>query len=568
MIGTIKHIHDTGAYRYASDVLEEKEPVGNFITLAAERFIKDVERKDIYMDLVEARKIVNFAAKCKHWKGSFAGKPIELLPHQQFYFQQMYGWKYTDSQLRRFKRSAKLVARKNGKTTEMAVQGMYHVLVDEPNGPQVWIGATKKDQAKICLKDIAQIIKKSDGLKEKFRIFWNKDKPTEILCNPSDGLMSVIGRDSDTEDGLDVSMIIIDEWHAHKDTSVRDILSSATGNRMQPMESIISTAGFNMQGPCYTKTRKVGIDILNGIKQDDEQLVLFYEINQDQWDDWENQDLWAHANPNMHVSPTILRSIESEYTKAKNEGGTTEVNFKTKHLNIWTSAADRWLDIEHIKKCNHGITEDELQGRDCYAGLDLSGGTDLNALALFFPNVRPDIHAVKMKYWIPSIKVSQRQDEVDYYQWVQAGWMRQFEGNGVDYDVIAEEAIKFCEGYNLLGMAADPSHLYVGPASHWKGTGMMDMLEVWPQTYTNLTPATEQVETWVSKYQMEFFGNPVLEWNISNVTLSLGVSAGKMPSKGRSIDRIDGVAAMVNSVAKFLKDGAEPPKGEVFVLGV
>lgn len=565
MESEIKHVHDTGAYRYASDVLEEKLKTGKLIKKAAQRFMDDLKRDDILFDLVAARKIVNFSKLCYHWKGPKAGTPIILDPHQEFYFQQLFGWKYAESGLRRFRRSAKLIARKQGKTTEVAVQAKFHALIDEPNGPQIWIGATKKDQAKICLKDVANILKKSPALKSKFKTFWNQDLPTKISCPSTNGAIAVIGRDSDKEDGLDVSMAIIDEWHAHKDTGIRDILSSATGNRAQPLESIISTAGFNLHGPCYTKTRKIGIDILEGRKVDDQQLVIFYEL--DDFEAWEDEKEWICANPNIPYYAPALSTLQSEYTRAKNEKGSTEVNFKTKHLNIWTNSAEGWIEHETILGNNHGIQESELLGRECFCGLDLSAGKDLNAFALFFPDVRPGIHAAKLMFWVPEVKITEQQDEIDYALWEQEGVLKKFSGNVVEYEFIAHDMINEMSKYDVQVLGADPKYLYTGPIGYLRNAGYEEKIVPVGQGF-NLTSATEQIETWTAGKQMDFLNNPLLTWNFSNVTLHVGISGHKYPSKGKSINKIDGVSALCTAVEEYLRLGAEPAIGSAGIIAI
>ena len=123
----IKHVHDTGAFKYADGILSNgKYKVGKFVKQGCERFMNDLKRDDIYLDLEVARKVVNYPRLLKHWKGAKAGTPIILEPHQEFYFQQMFGWKRTDTELRRFTRSFKEIGRKNGKTTELAITGVYH----------------------------------------------------------------------------------------------------------------------------------------------------------------------------------------------------------------------------------------------------------------------------------------------------------------------------------------------------------------------------------------------------------------------------------------------------------
>ena len=549
MISEIKHPHDTGAYKYADMVTSGEIIAGKLVVKAAERFLKDLTRDDIYLDLERARKIVNFAGMCRHYKGSKAGQAIILEPHQEFYFQQLFGWINKETGLRRFRRSVKLVARKQYKTTELAIQANYHCLVDCPNGPQVYIAATKEDQARICLTDAMKITEKSE-IGKFFKWASNNGRATRGRVLANNGVLGTIGRDSNTSDGLDVSMSCIDEWHEHKNTSLRDILSSGMGNREEPLESIISTAGFNLLGPCYSVTRKNGIEILDGLIEDDSQLVLFYEM--DEPEDWENQDKWIMPNPNLNHSKSAMPFLLSEYKNAKNEGGSTLVNFKTKLLNLWVDSPQTWIESEILRANAHGVSDEELIGKDCYVGLDLSAGKDLNAASFFFPDVRPGVHAVKMMYWIPRDKLDySSKDGQQYIRWNEQGLMRVFDNNVVVYEQIAMDILN--APYNIIKAGADPKYLYTGPVQFWNGTKIQEVLFPVAQGFS-LSGATESVATWSGGRELDLMNNPVLLWNFSNVVLHKGVSGHIYPSKGKSLNKIDGVSALVTGCYLYLLD--------------
>ena len=117
------------------------------------------------------------------------------------------------------------------------------------------------------------------------------------------------------------------------------MLKSGTGARSQPLVAIITTAGFNIDGPCF-HFQKTCQDVLQGLKQDDSLFPLIYSLDED--DDWADQDTWIKANPSLGTSIS-MDYLQEQYTQATNYGSTEEANFKTKHLNEWVSSSDVWV---------------------------------------------------------------------------------------------------------------------------------------------------------------------------------------------------------------------------------
>ncbi|GAF74392.1 unnamed protein product, partial [marine sediment metagenome] len=208
------------ANQYIEDVLSGKILVGELTRLAVERHVEDLDKDWKYtFDEKKAQRIIDFAEKCKHWKGEFAGENIILQPHQRFYFGSLFGWVEKKTGLRRFKTSYKEVARKNGKTTECALQSKYHLLADGEVGAQCYFVATKEEQARIGFKDVAEIIKVTPGLSTRFKVFTKSIVYKSSFIKP-------LGSDSNTQDGFDPSMGIIDEYHAHKDDKMLNVIES------------------------------------------------------------------------------------------------------------------------------------------------------------------------------------------------------------------------------------------------------------------------------------------------------------------------------------------------------
>ena len=135
--------------------------------------------------------------------------------------------------------------------------------------------------------------------------------------------------------------------------------------RRNPLHLTITTAGFNKESPCY-ELQKTCKEILDGVKHDDAQFAVIYEL--DEGDDWTDSSTWIKANPSLGVAlrPQLL---ESQLQQALNLGGSREVEFKTKHLNQWVTASKTWIQDEIWTKNQREI---DLSGRICWGGLDLA----------------------------------------------------------------------------------------------------------------------------------------------------------------------------------------------------
>src|SRR5258708_3724280 len=82
------------------------------------------------------------------------------------------------------------------------------------------------------------------------------------------------------------------------------------------------------------------------------------------------------------------------------------------------------------------VLPQDLDGRECYAGLDLSSTTDISALVLVFP--QGDRYDVLPFFWVPEegARLRERRDRVPYAQWIREEFIDASPGEVVDYDRI------------------------------------------------------------------------------------------------------------------------------------
>ncbi len=546
--------------KYIQNVLSGDRIAGEYEQLSIKRHLSDIENTDktgLYFDEKAVLKAFAFFGLLKHSKGEFAGNPFELSDWQAFIIYSIFGWKRKDG-TRRFRYAYTEIARKNGKTTFAAAIALYMLVLDGEQGAEVYTAATKHDQAKICWTEAKHMVEKSPALKKYIQAFQ-----LSLVMESTLSRMEPLASNSEKLDGLNVSCAIVDELHAWKDDSLYMVLKSAQGARKQPLMFSITTAGFDKNSPCFSM-RKTYIDILQGIKQQDNTFVMIFTC--DQADDWHDPQTWIKSNPNLgiSISPEYL---QEEFNSAINRGGTEEVNFKTKNLNQWVDAPEVWIRDDRVTACDLGITEEMLIGKMCYAGLDLSSHVDITALALFFPNIDGK-KAAKVCYFIPESKIEENEDRVDYRKWAAEGRMFVTPGNVIDIDEQIEIIYKTLKKYNCRNLSFDPAKAYHGTIQGLQKKGLTRMLDEFPQNIKNMSAPTRELQKLVEGAEVDLMKDPVIRWMFRNAVAYTDGNDNIKLDKKRSIQKIDGVIALIDAVGGWMSHPKPEPyvKSEVKVL--
>jgi phage terminase large subunit-like protein len=266
--------------------------------------------------------------------------------------------------------------------------GLYMLFADGESRPEVYSAATVKDQAKICFSDAAEIVKATD-LKNYLTPYHNS-----IVYELKGGTMKPLSSDYGTHDGLNPSCGIIDEFHAHKDSGMFDVIKSAFGARLQPLMFIITTAGFDKSGVCYAYRENV-IKVLRGVNEDDSLFGIIYTL--DDKSEWDDPKMWIKANPNLGVSLSA-DYLADQVKDAKNRPEAVR-NVMTKNVDLWVDAERTWILDDAWQKCIGTTDPADLKGCACWGGLDLSNVSDITAYVLLFHE--NDCFQLLPHFWIP-----------------------------------------------------------------------------------------------------------------------------------------------------------------------
>lgn len=550
------HLHP--AEQYARDVIDGKIVASKWVRLACERHFHDLEyghERGLYFDVEAAERVLRFKGMLKHSKGKWAGENLILEPWQQFRTWCMYGWMREDG-TRRFRSAYIEVARKNGKSTDGASDGLYLAFADGEPGAEVYSAATKRDQARIVHQEAIRMVRKNKTLKKYIRIY--KDN---LSLEETSSKYEPLGGDSDSMDGLNVHGAIIDELHAHKNRDTLELLETATGAREQPMIEMITTAGDNRKSVCFEKheyTRKVLEGWRDGSYVDDTWFGLIYTL--DEGDDWQDESKWIKANPNLGVS----KSLEDLRMKAKRAAQMAAAlnNFLRRELNVWVTGAIKWTNMEKWRECgkNDPIPALEkpvkLAKRSSFGGLDLSSVSDITAFLMVFP--APDEYFdIICRFWIPEdtldVEPSYRSpdDARMIKQWVKEGYIETTPGNHIDHDFIYAQLTKDASNFTIKQSAFDRW----GASSVTQTLEKMGMKMVeFGQGYASMNPPMKELERLILSGKIRHGNHPVLTWMADNLIARLDPAGNMKPDKEKSRDKIDGMVALIMALDLALRN--------------
>lgn len=539
-------------FKYAKDVASGKIITGKRIQQAVQRFytwIENAEKDGFYLDHEEGMRAVNFFPTfLNHTKGKMQGKPFVLAPFQAFTIYNLFGWKDQKGN-RRINTIYDKRAKKNGKSAEMAGLGLYCMSFDMEMEAEIYIGATKEDQAKICWEQAASFINSPVANKALVQMgFYTQQRI--VGFGPTKSKMRPLGGDSKTQDGINAHVAIIDEYHAHRDDGVKENLESSSVQRRQPITYHITTAGTNIASVCKNYEDSV-IEVLEGRKIDHHLWIMIHDLDED--DDWEDKKNWGKANPLLGQGLDI-DNLEKEFTKAKNQPSKIP-NFKTKHLNMWVDAPVIWIPNEIWRKNKiENISLSIFEKFGSYAALDLSSTTDITAFVILSEPDEVGLRYLKPFFFCPkdSIERRSKEDRVPYRYWMDAGFLVATPGEVVDYTIIEDYVIQNFKNLNINRVEVD----------RWNATSVVTNLmeagvevSYFNQSIANMSFPTKTFEKLVFEGKLIHDGNPILEWMLSGCIKIEDANENVKIHKGQSNKhgkRVDGIIAAIMALGGSL----------------
>lgn len=521
---------------------------GKWVKKACQRHLDDLEsghERGLKWDKEAGQHAVDFFGYLRHSKGKeWGGKRFDLSPWQVFIVASVFGWKRSDGR-RRFRTIYVEIPRKNGKSTLAAGIALYLLVGDGEPGAEVYAVATKKDQARIVFHESKRMVKASKHLARRLEVF--KDS---ISWHRANAKYEPLGSEEDSLDGLNPSGLIADEVHAWKNRGLFDVLDTALGARSEPVFLLITTAGSDRESVCYEQ-RRFGEQVLDGLIADESGDAFFaYIACPDDGVEWDSPEAIAQANPNLGVS-VQLEYLVRKFAEAKHKGPAAVNAAKRLYLDIWTRTVAGWVSIDVWDRgAVPEFTVDDLAGLPCYAGLDVANSLDVAACVLCFPWEQG--FRLLPFFWLPEECYAEREERLKqiFLPWAELGFVKLTPGNTIDTDVIEDDLIELATKYDLRELAYDP-HNADTLAQHLAKAGLTPIKFL--QNIQSYNEPVKEAERLMRSGHLWHAGNPILRWMMGNVAMKVDGRGYKMPARKASTEKIDGVVAMLMSLARAMR---------------
>lgn len=488
-------------------------------------------------------RVCEFVQTLRH-TGDFFGKPFVLLPWQTEVLNAVYGT-LNEKGKRQYKTAYLEIPKKNGKTELVAALSLYHLICDPPGG-QIYCAAAERNQAALVYNAAADMISQSKALSKWLKV---KQSTKEIINTKTRSFVKVLSAEAYSKHGLNPSVVIVDELHAHKKRDLYDTLTFGSGAaREEQLVWIITTAGDDpdrksVGWEVHEKARRV----LDGEVEDPSFFARIYNVP-DECDIFDEEN-WAKANPSLGVTIS-LENVRREAMAARNSEAAEKL-FRWLRLNQWVAIkALGWLPLPLWDQTEKGWTRADMLKRKCYLGIDLSTTTDLTAMCCLFPPVEEDEPwKFFVDAWIPeeNMKERERSDGVPFQKWVKNGYIRATPGDCVDYSYLAHYIEDASKDFEVAYYCGDPWHLEM--LRQLLPEQEQNRFVHVAQTMAGMSSAMHELERMFREKTIEHAVNPCGRWAFGNVAVATDGNENMKPMKNKSRDRIDPICALINAMA-------------------
>jgi len=491
---------------------------------AYSNLIEEINNKIFILDPEKSARVVEFIERfCKHSKGEWAGMPIKLELFQKAFIEALFGVINPATGLRRYRESFFLVGRKNGKSTLLAGIALYMMLADGEGGAEIYSTATKYAQAVLIFEEVHNMVKQSPQLKKHIR-----KRKTDLYYEKTFSKIQPLARNSETLDGLNAHLVIMDELHGVRDRNLYEVMKQSQGTRRQPLLIMITTAG-TVRECIFDDMYKYACDVADGIIIDDSFFPVIYEL--DSREEWTDPAAWMKANPALGDIKKVS-DLQFKVERAKNNPADLS-GILTKDFNIRETAKTAWLSYEDI---NNEETFDigEFRGEFAIGGADLSITTDLTCATVLMMKRGEDKKYIYQMYWLPSDNLTDRVkiDHIRYDLWLDRGlaW--------------------FIEMVKKTGLSVAWVYYDSYSAKYWvqemtaEGFTMVRCI----QGAKTLSLSMQMLGVDLKAKRVVYNNNPLLKWCLTNTGILTDRNGNIVPVKNQSPkQRIDGKASLLNA---------------------
>lgn len=480
--------------------------------------------------------------------GDFHGRPFVLQGWQKEVINSVYGT-VKENGLRQYKYAYLEIPKKNGKTQMTAAVALYHLVCDGPGG-QIYCCAAEREQAALVYRAAKEMIEQSVALGNLLRVI---DSKKEIHNRNTGTYLRVLSAEAYSKHGVNPTIVIFDELHCQPNRELWDYMTFGSGStRKEPLFWTITTSGMDPDRKTIGyEVHSYAQEIINGTKIDPIWYAKIYSAPDDA--DIFDEKTWYIANPSLGVSIDI-EVVREESISAKNSESAERL-FRWLRLNQWISIKRiGWLPLTLWDETTKNRPIEELFGKRCYAGIDLSSKIDLTAIAYLFP---PQEGLSEWRFffnaWIPENNMKERdaRDHIGYTKWYEKGYLMATPGDTVDYRVIKDSIEETDKLFNVEYYCGDPWHLEI--LRQLLGEDIQRKVIEIPQSMAGMSAGMGELERLFRAKEISHNENPLGRWCFGNIRIATDGNENTKPMKNKSIDRIDPIVALIDAASGAVK---------------
>ena len=523
---------------YVVEVLENPEYHNKYEILGVFRFIEFLQKYILKSKRI--RKYIAFyeSLKFPSAKGMMS---FDMTPIQVFQFTNILGF-YNEEGNRVCKEALLFVPRKFSKTTSVSSLAIYDLLFGDSDA-QAYVASNSFSQSSICFEIIKNTLKELDPTFSNFRL--NRD----IIYTKIPGKTSFIrclSSSADKLDGLNASMIILDEYSQADSAALRNVLTSSMGIRKNPLTVTITTASQKLETPFVSMLNNYK-QILEGNIENDTVFASIFQPDED--DDPGDELTWRKVQP--HLGITVTKEFyKSEFQKTLISAD-DKTEFMCKLLNIFTAPINKtWIDTKIIERNTEDYDLSKLKARPhCMIGVDLSVKDDFSCVCYALYDSINKRFVFKLDYYIPRNTINNHVNSEMYKSLAQNGHLKICGEDVIDYTKIANDIISNSRYVNILQLGYD-AYKSRELINILKASGLKSCIP-YPQTYANFTSPIESFEAAVYQDRLKFDSNPLNVYCIKNCLIDEDKMTNKKPIKKTASQKIDGAVCMLMCLGMF-----------------
>ena len=515
--------------------------VGEWIEKAVDLYVEDLKNPAYIYDTTEAHKRIKFQENfCLQSKQPYYMKPMELMPWQKAFWECLYSFKMADTGLRRFTEALLEIARKNGKSTMFAADGMTDIFCGS-GGADICCASNDDRQAKLIWSELGGMRGRLDPKKaltgQNLTDIWNRNK--NIHCFR-------LSSKTQNKDGFNFAKVFLDESHDMKDNEIAEACWRAMGTQEEPLFLNCTTQGFIADGYLDSKI-SYAKGVIDGNIDDIHFMAWLYEQDSES-EIWQDEFTWEKSNPAIRYGVKKPAKLRRDIEVAKHDKA-AKIHLLCKDFNVKQNSSEGWLSDSDYNYTQEVHDLEEFRGAFCLAAVDLSETTDLTNCKLLFMRPNDPTKYIYSHYWIPEGKLESSSDTeagAKYKEWARDGYMTICEGTMIDLAQVADWIAELRDRFNIRVVKCGYDQRFSKDFLNRMSDYGIECEMIYQSADVMSTPM-KWVEADFKKHDINYGENPVDKWCLSNACIQVDNRGRCMCVKPKGVHnrRIDGAVTLI-----------------------